>query len=112
MIRVNGEILANKIKNRVKDILCDDKYKSIPKPHIVVIQVGDNPIANLCIENKRKTCEEAGIKFSLYKYKESVTTDHLKEVITKLSLLSNSSSRMSSSASNSYFYSNSITRSY
>lgn len=83
---INGKELANKIKNEVKEKLQNEKFKSIPSPHLVVIQVGDNPASNLYINNKRKACEEVGIKFSLYNYKEEVTTEHLEKIIKKLSL--------------------------
>lgn len=86
MHKIDGKALADKLKNEAKEKLQDDRYKSIPKPHLVAIQVGDNSASNIYINNKKKACEEVGIKFSLYKYKEEVTTEYLKEVISRLSL--------------------------
>jgi methylenetetrahydrofolate dehydrogenase (NADP+)/methenyltetrahydrofolate cyclohydrolase len=86
MIKIDGKALAQLVKEDVKKKLQDEKYKSIPAPHLIVIQVGDNQASNLYINNKKKACEEVGIKCSIYKYREDITTDKLKEIISKLSL--------------------------
>lgn len=83
---IDGKSLSEKIKSDLKEKLQNEKFKSIPKPHLVVIQVGDDPASNLYINNKKKACEEVGIKCSHYQYKEEVTTEHLKNIIRKLSL--------------------------
>lgn len=83
---IDGKALAKKVREEVKQKLQDDKFKSIPAPHLVVIQVGDDPASNIYIRNKKKACEEVGIKFSHYHYKEDTPEDHLIEVIKKLSL--------------------------
>ena len=77
---IDCESLANKIKEEIKIKLQDFKFRTIPKPHVVMIRVGDNSEYDTSIYNK------LGIKFSVYDYKESVTTEHLKSIINKLSL--------------------------
>ena len=74
--------------DKMKDIKKQlyDKYKLIGKPHVVVIKVGDNPETDTLLEHKKSACEKVGIKFSTYVYKSSVTTEHLKKIITRLSL--------------------------
>lgn len=84
---IDGKELANKVKEDVALKLSDEKFKNITPPHLVVIQVGYNPASDLYIKNKKKACESVGIKFSHYQYGEEVTTDYLKEIIQKLSLL-------------------------
>ena len=83
---IDGKELAKKVKEEVKEKLQDDKYKSISAPHLIVIQVGDNEASTLYINNKKKACEEVGIKCSIYKYEENITTEKLKNIIGKLSL--------------------------
>lgn len=75
------------IKDFVNEELNKDKYKSIPKPHVILIKVGEgDPRSNFYIEKKRKACEDLGIKFKIYEYKSTVTTEHLKSIISRLSL--------------------------
>ena len=83
---IDGKELAKKVREEVKEKLKSDKYKSIPAPHLIVIQVGDNEASNLYINNKKKACEEVGIKCSIYKYEENITTEKLKDIIGRLSL--------------------------
>ena len=86
MVKINGKALAEKVRQEAKEKLQSDKYKSIPAPHLIVIQVGDDQASNLYINNKKKACEEVGIKCSIYKYDEDITTETLKDVISRLSL--------------------------
>lgn len=83
---IDGKALAKKVKDEVKEKLQNEKFKSIPEPHLVVIQVGDNPASNVYIRNKKKACEEVGIKFSHYHYEENTPEDHLIGIIEKLSI--------------------------
>lgn len=83
---IDGKALAKKVREEVKEKLQDEKFKSIPKPHLVVIQVGDNPASEVYIRNKKKACEEVGIIFSHYHYKEDIQEDKLIQIIEKLSL--------------------------
>lgn len=83
---IDGKKLAKQIREEVKEKLQDEKFKSIPKPRLVVIQVGDNSASNIYIKNKKKACEEVGINVSHYKYKEDISEDRLIEIIEKLSL--------------------------
>lgn len=84
---IDGKELANKVKIEVAKKILSEKFKNITPPHLVVIQVGDNPASNLYINNKKKACESVGIRFSHYQYGEEVTTSYLKEIIQKLSLM-------------------------
>ena len=74
--------IINKVKKYVKEKINSAKYKSIQEPHLVIIQVGDNPYS----DKTKKACEEVGINCRIYQYEESVTTEHLKSILSKLSL--------------------------
>lgn len=47
------------------------------EPVLVVIQVGSNEASNRYIKNKKKDCEEVGIKCEWYYYPEEITTGEL-----------------------------------
>lgn len=83
---IDGKALSKKVREEVKYKLQDEKFKSIPKPHLVVIQVGDDPASEVYIRNKKKACEEVGITFSHYHYKENIPEQELIKVVEKLSL--------------------------
>lgn len=86
MKAIDGKALAKQVREEVKEKLKDDKFKSILPPHLVVIQVGDDPASEVYIRNKKKACEEVGIKFSHYHYKEDIPEDKLVEVVKRLSV--------------------------
>ena len=50
---IDGKALAKKVREEVKVKLQDDKFKSIPRPRLVVIQVGDDPASTTYIKNKK-----------------------------------------------------------
>ena len=37
MIKIDGKALAEKVRQEAKEKLQDEKYKSIPEPHLIVI---------------------------------------------------------------------------
>lgn len=74
------------LTNNIRSNLNIDQYKSIPKPHVVVIRIINDQVSNFYIEKNKKICEELGIRYQIYDYNPSVTTDHLKKVISELSL--------------------------
>lgn len=83
---IDGKALAKKVREEVKEKLQSDKFKLMPEPHLVVIQVGDDPASDVYIRNKKKACEEVGIKCSHYHYKEDTPESHLIDIIERLSL--------------------------
>lgn len=84
---IDGKELAKKVQQEVKEKLQNEKFKAIPSPHLVVIQVGDNKASEIYIKNKKKACEEVGIKFSHYHYKDNLEENLLIGIINKLSLI-------------------------
>lgn len=82
MIQIKTDELIEVLLKNVKDKLRNTKYKTIPNPHLVIIQVGENEYS----DDKKKACEQVGINCSIYKYDEDITTEKLKNIIYKLSL--------------------------
>lgn len=88
MIIIDGKKLAEEIKEEIKEKLKNEKYKSISAPHLIIIRVeNNNENSSLYInDNIIEVCKEVGIKCSMYKYKENISTEKLKNIISKLSL--------------------------
>lgn len=53
-------------------------------PTLAVIQVGDLEASNRYIKNKKKDCEEVGIKFEWYHYPDTISTEELVSEIKDL----------------------------
>ena len=56
----------------------------IVRPHLAVIQIGDNPASNSYIKGKQRDCEEVGIFFNHYKFSSDISNDELKDFILDL----------------------------
>lgn len=57
-ILMDGIVLANQIKNEIKEKVSQMK----DKPGLVVVMAGDNPASKVYVNAKKKDCEECGIK--------------------------------------------------
>ncbi len=81
-IIIDGKAVAEKIINELKQ-----KVSSMEtKPHLAVIQVGDNPASTIYVNLKKKRAEEIGIKSSVINLSEAVSE---KELINKIKELNN-----------------------
>lgn len=77
---IDGKILAEKIKNQIKEKI---KNFSI-KPGLAVILVGDDPESRIYVEAKENFFKEAGFNFWRYTLKKDVSFDFLKRLIGDL----------------------------
>jgi len=85
MKELNGKELAQKIREELKKEI---EEKNI-KPCLAIIMVENDPASEIYVRNKRKACNEIGIKNELYHYEEDVSAEKLKECIIKLNNDSN-----------------------
>lgn len=69
MIKEYCNLKKQQLKEQINNFLL--------KPILAVIQVGNNEASNRYIKNKKKDCEEVGIKCEWYHYPEEITTDEL-----------------------------------
>lgn len=81
-IIIDGKQTAENITEELKL----EVSKMQKKPHLVVIQVGDNPASNIYVNLKHKKAETIGIKSTIIKYPETITED---ELINKIEELNN-----------------------
>lgn len=63
----DGEIL--KVSNNVEECL----KKGLPRPRLLIIQVGDNPASNKYVKNKIATCNQSNIEAMHMKFPENIT---------------------------------------
>lgn len=54
------------------------------KPHLVVIQIGENPASNIYVNLKKKKAELIGIKSTVLKYSEEISQEELIKKIEEL----------------------------
>lgn len=77
---INGKAVAEKICTELKQkISTMDK-----KPHLTVIQVGNNTASSIYVNLKKKKAEELGIKSTIINFEEKITEENLIKEITKL----------------------------
>lgn len=81
-IILDGKALSNKIKEEVKAEVDAMRVK----PHLVVIQVGDNPASSVYVRNKQRACEAVGIASGLIKLGENTDEKELLSIIESLNL--------------------------
>lgn len=80
---LDGFKVAKEIRKKlIKDVLQLKKNNIFPK--LVIIQVGNNISSSIYIKNKRVACQEVGIKLEEYNFDDSVNTNQLKKLITRL----------------------------
>jgi len=80
MILLNGKKLSEKILINLKRIV----KKSNLKLTLAVIQVGENPVSQIFINQKKKACEKTGLNFKLFKFPVKIGMLELKREIEKI----------------------------
>ncbi len=82
-IVIQGNLLAKKIREKLKEKCIELKQKGIT-PKLAVIMVGDNPASKIYVKNKNKACQEIGIEYEEYLLDEKIKQEELIELIEKL----------------------------
>lgn len=77
--KATAQIVKNRVAQQVRTIRAGGNDVTL-----AVVQVGHNPASDVYIRNKKRACEEVGIKFSLYEMDESISETELKNLIVKL----------------------------
>jgi len=81
---IDGKKIAGKIISEIKDKVIANQSKGIAPPGLAVIQVGEDPASSVYVRNKRKACEEVGMKSFNYDLDESTTQKELIELVESL----------------------------
>ena len=77
---IDGRILSEKIRKNIKEKIEKDKMV----PSLVVIQIGDDAASSIYIKNKKKACENVGIKFSHILFNSEMSQDVIINEIKRL----------------------------
>jgi len=81
---IDGKKIAGKIISEIKDKVIANQSEGIAPPGLAVIQVGEDPASSVYVRNKRKACEEVGMKSFNYDLDESTTQQELIELVENL----------------------------
>lgn len=80
---IDGESIAANLKANLKSEV--EKLKELNKdPHLLAVQLGQNPASQLYVRNQQRTCEEIGITYTLDELPIDCTEDELIKHIHKL----------------------------
>ena len=77
---MDGRTVAESIRKAVREEI---NIAGIT-PALAVIQIGDNKASDVYIRNKRKACEEVGIKFDHIKFPDTISEDVVLHEIDRL----------------------------
>lgn len=80
---IDGKALSVKLKNDMK-LKVEELKKSGINPCLAVIIVGDNPASRVYVNNKKKSCEELGIKSLEFALAAETTEEELLKIIDDL----------------------------
>ena len=77
---LEGEQVAVKLREELKADLEELKSKG-KVPHLVAVQVGENAASRVYVRQQAKSCEDAGIRYTLKELPDTMTQDELGEAI-------------------------------
>ena len=81
---IDGKKISEKIISEIKNKVITNQSEGIAPPGLAVIQVGEDPASSVYVRNKRKACEEVGMKSFNYDLDQSTTQKELIELVESL----------------------------
>ena len=78
---IDGKKIAEKIISEIKEKVITNQSEGIAPPGLAVIQVGGDPASSVYVRNKRKACEEVGMKSFNFDLDQSTTQKELIELV-------------------------------
>ena len=81
---IDGKKIAEKIISEIKDKVITNQSEGIAPPGLAVIQVGEDPASSVYVRNKRKACEEVGMKSFNFDLDQSTSQEELIELVESL----------------------------
>ncbi|MGH1522124.1 MAG: bifunctional 5,10-methylenetetrahydrofolate dehydrogenase/5,10-methenyltetrahydrofolate cyclohydrolase [Nitrosopumilus sp.] len=82
-VKIDGKIISQSVKDRVKKAVGELKNQGI-SPCLATILVGDNPASATYVRNKHTACKEVGILTKDHKLSAETTQAELDNIINKL----------------------------
>ena len=80
---LNGKIVADEIKQQLKEEVNDAVAGGARAPKLVIISVGDDPASKVYVRNKMKAAEEVGIIATHFPMTEDVNSEYVIDIIKK-----------------------------
>ncbi len=77
---IDGTKVSFDIRKQVKKLISEEKIM----PCLAVIQIGDNKASQVYIKNKKKACEDVGIRFEHIKFNDTISEDLVINEIKRL----------------------------
>lgn len=77
---IDGKMISSQLRNELKTKVTT----LLKKPHLVVIQIGNNEASQVYIKAKCKACDEVGIEFTHLKFPEEINQEEVIKAINKL----------------------------
>ena len=77
---LNGKIIADKVKDDLRDVVAKKKSEGMSFK-LCVIMVGDDPASSMYVKNKEKACEYIGIESETIKLPENVSQKEILNII-------------------------------
>lgn len=74
---IDGKKLATELNNQTSLLVQNIIDRGLPKPKLVVIQVGENPASSTYVKNKLKACNAVGIECKDIHLTDSISTAEL-----------------------------------
>ena len=84
MILLDGKLVAQSVKDDLKNRVNDLKARGKKLPHLAAILVGNNGASETYVASKVKTCEEIGYKSTLIRLDTTTTEEIILEKIREL----------------------------
>ena len=81
---IDGKKIAEKIISEIKNKVITNQSEGVAPPGLAVIQVGEDPASSVYVRNKRKACEEVGMKSFNFDLDQSTTQKELIELVESL----------------------------
>lgn len=77
---LNGKVIADKVKDDLRDIVAKKKSEGMSFK-LCVVMVGDDPASSVYVRNKEKACEYIGINSETIKLPENVSQKEVLNII-------------------------------
>ena len=81
---IDGKMVAEKVKEQIREKAIVLSEKLGRKPHLAAILVGDNGASLTYVASKIKSCEQVGFQSSLLQFPETISEEDLLFEISKL----------------------------
>lgn len=84
---LDGKLVSKIILENIRDKITShtiNSIRSLPKPSMCIVLVGNNSASESYIKSKTKACETSGIEYNVMRFTDDITTFELSEVIKKL----------------------------